>query len=59
MADFSKCPGRKLPDGGLLGICIACKRRTAESGPRQSWMKPPAEQDQRLVWHCEKRLDQA
>lgn len=53
MADISMRPGKLLADGAPIGICINCYRRTAEpDAQRQAVIAPPAQRDERGVWHC-------
>lgn len=40
--DIARCCGHKEWHSDTpLPMCINCLRRTAPTGPRQSWMQPP------------------
>lgn len=45
----TRCPGRRMTSGGLLGLCIACARQ--KDGAKGS---QPA-RIVRMVWACDQR----
>jgi len=49
------CPGRRLSDRALLGICICCDRQSDDADSRE---RPPAVQ-QGGTWRCPQRVDEA
>ena len=52
MTGMSVCPGHRMRDGGLLGLCLICARTSVPAGPTPKAIAPAAEQGASLTWRC-------
>lgn len=52
---LATCPGHRVLDGTLIGMCIVCDRRAVKK-PTE-YIEAPAIQDERGLWSCVKFLD--